>query len=76
HLPHADLRAELGLHLEEAGMFEPTLAKKRQRRLGGIDEMVLWLSVKGPVYGVIVAYLAEVCGAEVSKSIIDRVLGG
>ncbi len=57
-------------------MFEPTLAKKRQRRLGGIDEMVLWLSVKGPVYGVIVAYLAEVCGAEVSKSIIDRVLGG
>ncbi|MFF0262649.1 transposase [Streptomyces microflavus] len=26
---------------DQAGMFEPTLAKKRQRRLDGIDEMIL-----------------------------------
>ncbi|MEV5162784.1 MULTISPECIES: hypothetical protein [unclassified Streptomyces] len=26
---------------DQAGMFEPMLAEKRQRRLGDIDEMVL-----------------------------------
>jgi transposase-like protein len=54
--------------------------KKRQRRLGGVDEMVLSLSAKGLTHGEISAHLAEVYGAEVSKSTIstitDSVLAG
>lgn len=65
---------------DRAGTFEPQLVKKRQRRLGGVDEMVLSLSAKGLTHGEISAHLAEVYGAEVSKSTIsaitDRVLAG
>ena len=38
--------------------------KKRQRRLTGVDEMVLSLSAKGLTHGEISAHLAEVYGAE------------
>jgi transposase-like protein len=47
--------------------------KKRQRRLGGVDEMVLSLSAKGLTHGEISAHLAEVYGAEVSKSTISTI---
>ncbi|MEW2080085.1 aminotransferase class III-fold pyridoxal phosphate-dependent enzyme [Streptomyces sp. NPDC013433] len=36
---------------DRAGSFEPQLVKKRQRRLGGVDEMVLSLSAKGLTHG-------------------------
>ena len=65
---------------DRAGSFEPQLVKKRQKRLGGVDEMVLSLSAKGLTHGEISAHLAEVYGAEVSKSTIstitDNVLAG
>ncbi|GKQ40723.1 hypothetical protein ALMP_72460 [Streptomyces sp. A012304] len=65
---------------DRAGSFEPQLVKKRQRRLGGVDEMVLSLSAKGLTRGEISAHLAEVYGAEVSKSTIspitDSVMAG
>ncbi len=49
------------------GEFEPKLVAKRQRRLTGIDDMVISLSAKGLTTGEISAHLAEVYGAEVSK---------
>ncbi|MET7930026.1 IS256 family transposase [Streptomyces sp. NPDC005349] len=65
---------------DRAGSFEPQLVKKRQKRLGGVDEMVLSLSAKGLTHGEISAHLAEVYGTEVSKTTIstitDSVLAG
>lgn len=62
------------------GSFEPQLIKKRQRRLTGLDELVISLSAKGLTHGEICAHLAEVYGAEVSKqtisTITDRVIEG
>lgn len=58
--------------------FEPQIVPKRQRRLSGIDDLVISLSAKGLTHGEIAAHLGEVYGAEVSKATIttitDRVL--
>lgn len=65
---------------DTAGTFEPQLVRKRQRRLTGVDEMVLSLSAKGLTHGEISAHLAEVYGASVSKqtisTITDKVMDG
>lgn len=42
---------EIAVPRDRAGSFEPQLVKKRQRRLGGVDEMVLSLSAKGLTHG-------------------------
>jgi putative transposase len=60
--------------------FTPQLVAKRQRRLTGLDDLVISLSAKGLTHGEISAHLAQVYGAEVSKqtisTITDRVLDG
>jgi putative transposase len=53
--------------------FEPKLVGKRQRRLSGIDDLVISLSAKGLTHGEICAHLAEVYGAEVSKQTITTI---
>ncbi len=53
--------------------FEPAIVRKRQRRLSGVDEMVLSLSAKGLTHGEISAHLAEVHGASVSKQTISTI---
>ena len=62
------------------GSFDPQLVKKRQRRLTGLDDLVISLSAKGLTHGEICAHLAEVYGANVSKqtisTITDRVIEG
>lgn len=55
------------------GSFEPQLVRKRQRRLTGVDEMVISLSAKGLTTGEISAHLAEVYGAQVSKATISTI---
>ncbi|MEU8611279.1 transposase, partial [Actinoplanes sp. NPDC048791] len=45
------------------GSFEPQIVKKRQRRLTGVEDMVISLSAKGLTTGEIQAHLAEVYGA-------------
>jgi putative transposase len=45
---------------DREGSFEPQLVKKRQRRLHGVDEMVLSLSAMGLTTGEVQAHLAEV----------------
>jgi transposase-like protein len=71
---------EIDVPRDREGSFEPTIVKKRQRRLTGVDEMVLSLSAKGLTHGEISAHLAEVYGANVSKSTIttitDKVMDG
>ena len=61
------------------GSFEPQIVRKHQRRMGGVDDMVLSLSAKGLTTGEISAHLDEVYGTSVSKdtisAITDRVLG-
>jgi transposase-like protein len=42
--------------------LEPQIVKKCQRRLTGIDEIVLSLTAKGLTTGEISAHFADVCG--------------
>jgi putative transposase len=60
--------------------FEPRIVAKRQKRLSGVDEMVISLSAKGLTTGEISAHLAEVYGAQVSRqtisTITDKVVEG
>jgi transposase-like protein len=58
---------EIEVPRDRAGTFEPQIVKMRQRRLPGVDEMVLSLSARGLTHGEISAHLREVYGAEVSK---------
>ncbi len=60
------------------GSFDPVIARKRQRRLGDVDTVVLSLYAKGLTTGEISAHFAEVYGASLSKDrisvITDRVV--
>src|SRR6516225_937118 len=60
--------------------FEPAIVAKRQRRLGGVDDLVISLVAKGLTTGEVQAHLAEIYGAQVSRetisTITDRVLDG
>ena len=58
---------ELGVPRDRDSSFEPKIVAKRQRRLTGVDELVISLSAKGLTHGEICAHLAEVYGAEVSS---------
>ena len=71
---------EINVPRDRDASFEPKIVAKRQRRLTGVDDMVVSLSAKGLTHGEIAAHLAEVYGAEVSKqtitAITDRVMEG
>jgi putative transposase len=55
------------------GSFTPVIVKKRQRRLGPVDEIVLSLYGKGMTTGEISAHFAEIYGAGVSKEVISNI---
>jgi putative transposase len=71
---------ELDVPRDRAGSFAPQIVRKRQRRLSGVDDLVISLTAKGLTTGEVAAHLAEVYGANVSKetisTITDRVLDG
>jgi putative transposase len=71
---------EISVPRDRDGSFEPKIVRKRQRRLSGVDEMVISLAAKGLTTGEISAHLAEVYGAQVSRqtisTITDKVLDG
>jgi transposase-like protein len=71
---------EITVPHDRDGSFEPKIAKKRQKRLTVVDEMVISLAAKGQTTGEVQAHLAEVYGAEVSRqtisTITDKVLEG
>jgi transposase-like protein len=71
---------ELEVPRDRAGSFAPQIVRKRQRRLSGVDDLVISLTAKGLTTGEVAAHLAEVYDATVSKetisTITDRVLDG
>ena len=71
---------EVAIPRDRDATFEPQIVRKRQRRLSGIDGLVISLSAKGLTHGEICAHLAEVYDARVSKqtvsTITDRVIEG
>ncbi|MFD3330911.1 IS256 family transposase, partial [Streptomyces sp. NPDC058701] len=71
---------EIAVPRDRGGSFEPKIVKKRQKRLSGVDEMVISLAAKGLTTGEVQAHLAEVYNVEVSRqtisTITDKVLEG
>jgi putative transposase len=64
---------EVAVPRDRGGSFEPRIVKKRQRRLTGVEDMVISLSAKGLTTGEIQAHLAEVYGADVSRQTISTI---
>ncbi len=58
---------------DREGTFEPQIVQKRQRRLNGVDKIVLSLYAKGLTTGESGAHFAEIYGASVSKETISRI---
>lgn len=64
---------EIDVPRDREGTFEPQIVPKRQRRLTGVDDLVISLSAKGLTHGEISAHLAEVYGTEISKQTITNI---
>jgi putative transposase len=64
---------EIEVPRDRDGSFEPQIVRKRQRRLDGIDEIVLSLTARGLTTGEVAAHFAEVYGARVSKDTISKI---
>ena len=72
-LTEATGQVEIDVPRDRDGSFEPQIVKKRQRRLTGVDEIVLSLYAKGLTSGEISAHFAEIYGASVSKETVSRI---
>jgi putative transposase len=70
---------EIDVPRDRDGSFEPATVRKNQRRLDGVDSMVISLTAKGLTTGEVEAHLAEVYSTNISRETIskitDRVLG-
>ena len=64
---------EIAVPRDRAATFSPQIVRKRQRRLSGVDEVVLSLYAKGLTSGEISAHFAEIYGASVSKETVSRI---
>ena len=64
---------EIRVPRDRDGSFDPKIVRKRQRRLAGVDEIVISLAAKGLTTGEIAAHLQDVYGSEVSKDTISRI---
>jgi putative transposase len=64
---------DLEVPRDRESTFEPKIVKKRQRRLSGVDEIVLSLYAKGLTTGEISAHFSEIYGASVSKETVSRI---
>ena len=64
---------ELAVPRDRAGTFEPTVVKKRQRRLDGFDDTVLALYAQGMTTREIQNHLEELYGTEVSPTLISTI---
>lgn len=64
---------EIEVPRDTESTFEPQIVKKRQRRLTGVDEIVLSLTARGLTTGEIAAHFQEVYGARVSKDTVSRI---
>ena len=64
---------EIDVPRDRDGTFAPVIVPKRQRRLSGVDEVVLSLYARGMTTGDISAHFAEVYGVSVSKDTVSRI---
>lgn len=58
---------ELDVPRDRDGTFDPQTVRKGQRRLDGVDEMVISLIAKGLTTGEVEAHLAEVYGGSADR---------
>jgi transposase-like protein len=72
-LTEATGQVEIDVPRDRDGSFQPQIVKKRQRRLTGVDEIVLSLYAKGLTTGEISAHFAKIYGASVSKETVSRI---
>jgi putative transposase len=72
-LTEATGQVQIEVPRDRAGTFEPQIVRKRQRRLTGVDEIVLSLYAKGLTTGEISAHFEQIYGASVSKETISRI---
>ena len=64
---------DLDVPRDRDGSFEPKTVRKNQRRLGGVDSMVISLTAKGLTTGEIEAHLAEVYSTNISRETISKI---
>ena len=64
---------ELDVPRDRDSSFEPKTVKKRQRRLDGVDSMVISLTAKGLTTGEVEAHLAEVYSTDISRETISKI---
>jgi putative transposase len=64
---------EIEVPRDTESTFDPQIVKKRQRRLTGVDEIVLSLTARGLTTGEIAAHFQEVYGAKISKDTVSRI---
>lgn len=64
---------ELDVPRDRAGTFEPQLVRKGQRRLGGIDKIVIGLYAHGMTVRDIREHLAEIYDVDVSPDLISKI---
>ena len=64
---------ELATPRDWAGTFEPQLVRKGQRRLDGVDKIVLGLYAKGLTVRDIQAHLLEIYDLDVSPDLISKI---
>jgi putative transposase len=62
---------EIAVPRDRDASFTPQMVAKRQRRLSGVDDLVISLTARGLTSGEICAHLAEVYGTSVSKEAIS-----
>ena len=72
-LTEATGQVQIDVPRDRAGTFEPRIVRKRQRRLTGVDEIVLSLYAKGLTTGEISAHFEQIYAASVSKETISRI---
>lgn len=64
---------EIAVPRDRDAGYDPVIVRKRQRRLDGIDEIVLSLTARGLMTGEVAAHFDEVYGASVSRDTISRI---
>lgn len=64
---------EIEVPRDRESTFEPTIVKKRQRRLNSVDEIVLSLYAKGMTTGEISAHFAQIYDASISRETVSRI---
>lgn len=64
---------EIDVPRDRNGTFEPKIVGKRQRRMTGIDDLIISLVAKGLTTGEVSAHMAEVYGANVPKDMVSRI---